>query len=271
MTTPIKRLFWDIETSPNVVFAWRTGFKLTVLPHSIIKERSTICIGYKWQGDAQAHVLTWDGRQSDKVMLKTFLDVAADADELVAHNGDRYDIAWLRTRCLFHKLAPLPAYKTVDTLAWAKRLCYFNSNGLDYIAKYLGIGSKIDTDFNLWRSIVLDKDPNALAKMATYCEHDVHILEQVWERLSQIAGPKTHAGVIAGVGKWTCPHCASEDVISNRIKATAAGTIQHQMRCKKCSKFYTISEPTFTLYRKHHASRLPQPRTGPAVPDKPAA
>ena len=94
----IKRLFWDIETSPNVVLSWRVGYDLNIAQDNIIKERAIICIGYKWEGDKQAHVIHWDKNQCDKAMLKKFLEVAAEADEMVAHNGDKFDIKWFKTR-----------------------------------------------------------------------------------------------------------------------------------------------------------------------------
>ena len=42
----IKRLFFDIETSPNIVFAWRIGYNLSLQTHDIIEERKIICISY---------------------------------------------------------------------------------------------------------------------------------------------------------------------------------------------------------------------------------
>jgi hypothetical protein len=39
----------------------------------------------------------------------------------------------------------MPSPKTIDTLKWARKYFNFNSNKLDYIAKYLGVGQKMDT------------------------------------------------------------------------------------------------------------------------------
>ena len=35
--TPIKRLFWDIETSPNVVLSWRIGYKINLDHDNILQ------------------------------------------------------------------------------------------------------------------------------------------------------------------------------------------------------------------------------------------
>lgn len=246
--TPIRRLFWDIETSPNIVLSWRVGYKVNLDPDNILKERKIICIGYKWEGSRKVTVLHWDENQDDKKMLTEFLEVANSADELVHQNGDQFDLPWFRTRCIFHGLQCMPDYKTADTLQWAKRKFYFNSNKLDYIAKYLGLGQKVKTGFDLWKSIVLDRCPKALHKMVTYCAHDVELLERVWHRLRLFVTPKTHAGVVAGRSKYTCAHCGSEDVRKSKTKITAAGTKQHQMQCKKCGGYYTISDIVFQEY-----------------------
>ena len=46
-----KRLFYDIETSYNIVKAWRAGYNLTITPEDIIHERAIISICYKWEGE----------------------------------------------------------------------------------------------------------------------------------------------------------------------------------------------------------------------------
>jgi predicted RNA-binding Zn-ribbon protein involved in translation (DUF1610 family)/predicted PolB exonuclease-like 3'-5' exonuclease len=246
----VRRLFWDIETSPNVVLTWRTGYKINIDHENILKERAIICVCYKWEGEKQVHSLTWDASQDDKAMLQAFLEVANSADEMVAHNGDRFDIAWFRTRCLFHGLQPLPDYKTVDTLAWARRLFYFNSNRLDYIARFLGLGGKLKTSFGLWKDIVLRKDAPALQKMVTYCKRDVALLEQVWKRLRSYSRPKTHAAVLSSGAVWACPHCGSTNVRKTKTRVTASGAVQHQMRCSDCGSYYTISDRAHKQYLK---------------------
>lgn len=244
----IKRLFWDIETSPNVVLSWRIGYKINLDHSNILKERAIICIGYKWEGESKARILTWDSEQDDKAMLVEFLKVAAEADEMVAHNGDQFDMPWFKTRCAFHGLEPMPDYKTVDTLQWARRRFYFNSNKLDYVAQYLGLGGKIKTEFGLWKDIVLRKDAGALKRMCDYCMKDVVLLEQVWARLSQLVPHKTHVGVLAGGERWTCPRDGSTNVYISKTKVTAAGAKQYQFRCRDCGGYYTIGAAAHAAY-----------------------
>ncbi len=102
-----KRLFYDIETSFNVGVFWRTGYNLTINPGDIIHERAIICICYKWEGEEEIHSLTWSKSQSDKKMIEQFVKLIAQADQIVAHNGDKFDLKWIRTRALMHGIKPI--------------------------------------------------------------------------------------------------------------------------------------------------------------------
>lgn len=246
----IKRLFYDLETSPNICTVWRTGHDIDVNEDNIVKERAVICAGWKWQGEKKVNILPWDKNQNDKTLLAEFMTAINDADEIIGHNIDRFDLPWFRTRCLFHKLPTMPDYKTVDTLLIARKKFMFNSNRLDYIAKYLGIGAKIKTGFALWKAVVLDNDPKALKKMMRYCQHDVVLLEKVWERLSAVTTHVTHAGVLAGHDKWSCPSCTSENVHLNKTKITASGTTKYSFQCNDCGRYHSVGAPAFKAYQE---------------------
>ena len=238
LRTKRKRLYFDIETSPNIGMFWSAGYKQNIDYSNIIKERAIICICYKWEDDRQVHGLTWDENQDDKAMLEKFIEIANQADELVGHNGDKFDLAWIRTRCLYHQIQMFPKYVTIDTLKVARSKFRFNSNRLDYIAKYLGIGHKIKTDFNLWKNIVLHKDQKALNYMVKYCKMDVSLLEQVHKKLSTHIDRKSHYGVIFGQDRGSCPECGSDNLIISKKRTTAAGVKKIQYKCKTCNHYH---------------------------------
>ena len=98
------------------------------------------------------------GKQKLANASKSNQEVANLANEMVGHNGDKFDLAWIRTRCLFHKIEMFPAYVTIDTLKIARSKFRFNSNRLNYIADFLGLGQKIKTEYSLWKDILLKKD-----------------------------------------------------------------------------------------------------------------
>jgi predicted PolB exonuclease-like 3'-5' exonuclease len=237
--TQRRRLFFDIETSPNIGMFWEAGYKKNIDYSNILKERAIICICYKWEDDSEVVALHWDSKQSDKKMLEAFIKVANKADEMVAHNGDRYDLSWIRTRCLFHKIEMFPSYTTIDTLKISRSKFRFNSNKLDYIAQFLGMGKKIKTDFAMWKSILISNDKTSLAKMIKYCKMDVVLLEKVYKKMSSHIAVKTHFGVIFGSNRHDCPECGSDDISVHKSRYTASGTKRIQFQCKTCHKYHS--------------------------------
>lgn len=244
LKTKRRRLFFDIETSPNIGLFWQAGYKQKIDYDNIIQERSVICICYKWEDEDEVSWLAWDKSRCDKKMLQKFIQVANTANELVAHNGDKFDLPWIRTRCLLHGIDMFPKYNSIDTLKISRQKFRFNSNRLNYIAQFLGIGSKIKTEFNLWKDVLLNNNRSALKTMVEYCQEDVRLLERVYSKLKNHYPHKTHYGVVFGQDRGTCPECGSEDLVRINKRVMASGRVQIQMRCKTCGKIHSQNEKT---------------------------
>lgn len=242
LTTKRRRLFFDIETSPNIGLFWEAGYKKNIGYENIIKERAIICICYKWEDDKEVHSLHWDSQQSDKKLLEKFVETANQADEIIGHNCDKFDLAWVRTRCLFHKIPMFPNYITIDTLKISRSKFRFNSNKLDYIGKYLGIGKKIKTDFHMWKDIILNNDKVAMGKMIKYCIQDVILLEKVYKKLSLHIPSRTHFGVIFGQDRGSCPECGSDDLGISKYITLVSGTRKVQYKCNTCCKYHSKTD-----------------------------
>lgn len=187
--TPKVKLFIDIETSFNIVFSWGLGNKVRLTPENIIEERKIICISYAFENQT-ARTLSWHNGDESKMLIE-FAKVLAKADIIIGHNSDAFDIKHLRTRFIYHGI-PFPTkLQTIDTLKMARANFKFNSNKLDYIAKYLNVGEKQETGgVDLWKKIILQNDKEALKKMVSYCENDVNILQKVYHRLQEFTQVK---------------------------------------------------------------------------------
>lgn len=179
----LKKLYIDIETLPNIAVNWAAGSEVSIPYNFIIKEREILCIGYKWEGK-RVQNLCRSKRVSEKDILKKFLKIASEADVIIGHNGDRFDIKWIKTRLLMLDLGPLPDIISIDTLKLARSNFLFNSNKLDYIAKALGIGHKVSTGgMDLWLKC-MEMQPSALKTMVKYCNKDVELLEKIDKKLA---------------------------------------------------------------------------------------
>ena len=246
MSRQIKRMFWDIETSPNIGYFWRTGWRVRLSPENIIKERKVICICWKWEGQSKIHSLSWDNGD-DKQLIKGFLKEVIKADEIIAHNGDHFDFPWFKGQLAKYDLGSFPEVKTIDTYQIAKRNFNYNNYSLDYLSNLWFEKRKIKTGFDLWIR-VMNGQKKALKEMVTYCKRDVELQEMVWNKLVPYYKPKTHVGVLQGKPKWTCPHDGSVDVIKKQERPTATGARRHQMQCKECGRHYTISDSVYHVY-----------------------
>ncbi len=242
----LKRLFFDIETTPHKAYTWNL-YNAMISYDMVIEPSKVICISYKWEGSEQVFRLNWDKNMDDKQMLTEFVEILNSADELVGHNGDRFDIRVVRTRCLFHRIPVIPTYQTLDTLKKARSGFKFPNNKLDTILKYLGIGEKLPhSGWSMWKK-VMENSPDALTEMGNYCDIDVLRLEDLFLVMQNYFKHNTHTAVVGGGYKYECPNCGGEDsqLVQNRF--TSVGTIKRLMECLTCSYHYEISNSSYRM------------------------
>ena len=250
-----RRLIFDIEVSPNIGWFWKPEHYTRIYHDNIILEGSIICICYKWAGEKQVHALTWDKRHNERKMLLDFITVMNMTDELVTHNGDKFDIVWIRTRCLVNGVPMMPDYTSIDTYKEAKHRFNFMSNKLSHIAKVCGLGEKLDTggaklwkqvlmgeteleNKDFWKRLLLGNNPAALRHMVDYCKQDVRLLEKVWDKMNPYIKSKSHFGW----GTNTCPECGSSRIVVNRHRVSASGSKQVTFQCRDCGKYHSVPE-----------------------------
>jgi len=248
-TKTAKVLIYDIETSPNIGWFWRAGYKQNIQPNQIVKERAIICVSYKWQGEDEVYNLTWDKNQCDKFLIEQFVEVLNEADLIVAHNGDNFDLKWLKTRALFHRIPMLPNYKQFDTLKVAKSKLYLNSNRLDYISKFLGFEGKIQTTPDLWNKVVMLNDRNAMKDMLDYCDEDVRQLENVYNELQYLDNPRVHAGVLNNEVKYSSPISGGYNLELIKTVTTNTGTIKRIMKDLDNDRIFEMSNTNYLKYK----------------------
>lgn len=233
-----KILFWDIETAPNLAYVWGM-YEQNVIE---VKENwSILSFSYKWQGDGQPHVLslrsfTGNAAQKEQALVKRLHKVLSEADILVAHNGDEFDVKKAKARFIYYNLKPLRPVPSVDTLKVAKKHFNFNSNKLDSIARHLGLGRKVKTQgFELWLGCMANKK-KSWKLMEKYNKHDVTLLEKVYNKL--LPWMHTHPNIaLLQDRKIGCPKCGSKRVVRRGLKANNQG-LQQQWNCNDCKGWH---------------------------------
>lgn len=239
-----KILFVDIETSPNLGYFWRPGREISVDYNCIVKERAVICLSYLWSGTNEVKSLTWDSKQDDAKLLKSFAKIASEANIIIGHNGDRFDIPWLKGRMMMQGLEPLINLVSIDTLKLSRNNFNLNSHKLDYLAKIMGFEGKISTGWALWKS-VLEGDKKSLDLMVKYCNNDTKILAKVFfKMLPYIKKLPVNFSYLLKGNKLGCPNCGHEDAIKYGTYVSAL-TKKQRYRCNNCYHYYageTINE-----------------------------
>ena len=230
-----KILLMDAEITPICALVWGL-WEQDIYPDAILQDWHLLSWSAKWlfSDKIMSDVLTSAEAtiHSDKRIVQSMWNLLNDADIVIAHNGNSFDVKKLNTRFLFHKIPPPRAYQSIDTLIVAKYTFKFSSNKLVYINKFLGLPQKMDTEFELWKKCY-EGDKKSLKLMEEYNRNDVSILEDLYLRLRPYI--KGHPNLnIWSVGNISvCPNCASPKLKWEGHYPTYTGRYA-AFRCESC-------------------------------------
>lgn len=238
----LKILFYDIETAPGLAYIWRAKTEYVNMDMTI---HETFMLGWsaKWAEEDKmfSAVLTGDEAraQDDNRVVLELADLIREADIIVAHNIDQFDLPMLNNRVMLLGQEPLPPIKTIDTKKLAWRSFRLLHNKLDYLAQELGLGEKIHTEFSWWAACYRG-DEDALAMMQEYNVHDVRLLEGIfWRIYPYVRGlPRLVEATVQG--ELICQYCGSGDV-QRRGKVTNAATTNQRYQCNTCRRYSKIA------------------------------
>lgn len=229
-----KVLVFDIETAPLKGYFWRI-WKENIGMNQLIADWHMLTWAAKWLDDKE---VMYDSTHlhgdptNDRPLLESLHQLLDDADIVVAHNGNRFDIPKVNARFLQAGLHPPSPYKRIDTLQVAKRQFAFTSNRLDAIAQYLGIGAKHETGgFQLWEQCLAGSHA-AFDKMVEYNIQDVELLEQVYKEMRPWIPNHPNIGNLEEQ-THACPKCGSKHLQKRGFSYTQVGKYQ-RYQCNSC-------------------------------------
>ena len=234
-----KIIVFDIETSPVIANTW-TLYPKYLSHDNIIQDWFIICAAWKEVGKDKVHAVKIDKLGDDYNVVKTLRDALAEADVIVGHYIDKFDIKKLNTRLIYHGLDPLPKIPTVDTKKEACKIGAFTSNKLDYLSKILLGEGKIQVEFGLWLE-VMKGSKKALKEMVEYNKVDVIRNEGVYLKLRPFMKNHPHRGAMIGEERnCSCRACGSTNVKKNGIRHTAAGLKKQEIQCRECHSYSLV-------------------------------
>lgn len=239
-----KVLLYDIENTPSLCWVWNQ-FQTNVIATE--RDWHLLCFAYKWLGQKDIHFVSMfqdpnfePDTTDDKYVAEKLAALFDEADVLVAHHGDVFDVRKANARFLFHGIDPPSPYRTIDTKKEAKRYTLNYSNSLNELGRLLKIGEKVEhRGFDLWRECMLGV-PEAWQEMEQYNRGDVELLEKLYKKLVPWIGSPGHtSGLNYGLwssGKLVCSKCGSGDVIKRGFHRTKVNTYR-TIQCKVCGGY----------------------------------
>lgn len=236
-----KVLFFDIETAPNLSYIW-AQYEQNALAHE--QEWYMLCFSYKWDHQSRVKVVAqpdFDAFKEDPTddsgVIEKLWDLLDEADVVIGHNLDKFDIRKANARFVQLGLGAPSPYKTIDTLKLARRYFMFNSNRLGDLTKLLGLGHKEATGgFQLWMDC-MKGDDKAWRKMKKYAKQDTALLPSVYEALRPWMRNHPSMNLISQDPN-ACPVCGAdeENLMKRGYRYTKVSVFQ-QWYCSECGSY----------------------------------
>lgn len=245
-TNGARVLVLDIETAPMLGYLWsmwQNGISLNAI------ESQTYILSWaaKWVGQDTVHAdaLYYNpdytaGTEDDTRMLEGIWKLLDEADFVVGHNSDAFDLKWLNSRFLLSGMQPYSPVRPIDTLKITKRNFKFNSNKLENLLQLMYGEGKMDAGgMPSWIGCIKG-DKESWETMIEYNKFDVVQTERYY--LDIRAWDKSHPNAAMHVlGDHNCTACGSWKVepVVGKYQYTNAAKYQlyrcecgHQMRSK---------------------------------------
>ena len=232
MAKKLKILIWDIETSPNLAYVWGQ-YEQNVIKQ--VKESEIISIAWKWLGEKTTHSLCLNDfkKNREECLAKKLHEIINEADVVVAHNGRRFDVKMANRTFIHYGLTPPSPYKIIDTLTVAKGKFRFNSNHLNDLGEYLGLGKKLETGgFGLWIGCMANQK-KSWDLMKKYNKQDVILLEKVY--IKMLPWIDNHPNVLVE-NVFSCPNCGGTHLQSRGWSITSMFK-KRRVQCQDCGKW----------------------------------
>jgi len=249
-----KILIFDLETAPSIGAVWGKWEQNVVW---FVEHEYLLMFSYKWLGQKKTHAYGLPdfpnyekNPKDDSALVKKLWDVLNEADIVIAHNGNSFDVKVSNTFFIARGLPPVRNFKSIDTKLAAKRHFRFKSNSLDDLGEYLGLGRKLETGGkDLWKNCMEGKK-EAWNVMRKYNKQDVNLLEEVYLKLRPWMSEHPNLQTYEEEKTLACPKCGSENYNHRGRRLTIAGSYT-ALQCKDCGGWFqdNVLVPNKTLVK----------------------
>lgn len=177
--------------------------------------------------------------RDDRLLVKKLHEVMSQADLIVGHNSDSFDIKKINYKFIKYGLPPLDLPATVDTLKAARKYAKSTSNTLYYLAKEFGVSMKIDLETGVMHAADAGCE-KSLKKLVRYNKGDIKAGVEVYFRLLPYI--TNHPSIDKIMGRKVnndhpnCQNCGSKKTQRYGMRTTKTGKY-YRYRCNNCGSY----------------------------------
>lgn len=207
-----------------------------------------LCVGFKEVGRGKAEVLnildyedvSGDLIKAEKKLLKDVTIRLLDSDMWLTHFGTWYDINFVNSRLIYHKLPIIPPnFNHIDTWKIAKNKLKLRNNRLITLSEFLGTeDEKNAIRPEQWIRAIGGHRPS-MDYIVEHCRRDVCVLEEVYERIKPLMSD--HPNVALVENRMGCNVCGEKDLQKRGWHVTRLRKYQ-RYQCQSCGSWSRASK-----------------------------
>lgn len=230
-------LFLDIETAPKLAHVWQF-WKTNIGLNQLKTFGHIMSFAAIWNEDGDKNALYFETRtENDERLVRQLIRLLDDADIVVGHNVDQFDLGTIKARALALGIKPPSPYKIVDTLKIAKKQFRFDANSLAYLCEVLPIKHKKlkhnkFPGFELWKECMAGND-EAWKEMKKYNVWDTLSVRDVYYLMRPWIANHPNVANAEESEELLCPKCGSSHVHCRGYAYTNVGKYR-KFQCQDC-------------------------------------
>jgi len=245
---PSRILLIDIETAPALSYHWGM-YDQCIGTNQVKDDWYMLCYAANWLDEKKIMFdAIWkykkyfkENPKSDLKIAESIHDLMEQADIIVAHNGDDFDVKKINTSFIKNRIPPVKPFMTIDTKKESKKNFGFMSNKLDHILRRLGIGQKmVHVGFDMWTGAMAG-DEKYCNMMEKYNIIDVRELKKAFLIMRPYMKHYPDTNLKDGdLSHKKCPKCNSSKTIKQGTKCNKLRRYQ-MMKCSDCLSWWSIT------------------------------
>lgn len=208
-----------------------------------------LCVGFKEVGTGKPEVYnildyrdsSGDLIKAEKRLLKDVSTRLLDSDVWLTHFGTWFDINFVNSRLLYHRLPVIPPnFNHVDTWRIAKNRLKLRNNRLITISEFFGTEDEKNAIRPEQWIRALGGHKGSMDYIVEHCRRDVLVLEEVYTLIRPLVLDHPNKGLLDGRGG--CSVCGENKLQKRGFHVTRTRKYQ-RFQCTSCGAWSKGTKP----------------------------